>query len=66
MRGLPVESTFSTAYVHVPGSDELALFHVDRAASVTGGDEQISLAAEKGWDLQDVGGFSGDFAVEGS
>src|SRR5271157_5275770 len=50
---------------HVPGRDELAFLDVDGAAGAAGGDEQVSLAAEEGRDLQDVDGFGGDRAVGG-
>ena len=40
---------------HRLGVDPLALLHVDRLSRASGGDEQVSLTAEKGGDLKDVG-----------
>ena len=51
--------------VHIPWSDELALLYVDSAAGFARGYEEVSLAAEKCGDLQNVDGFSRDFAVGG-
>ena len=65
MRRLPVDVDLFDRMFHVPGSDELALLHVDRTSGAAGGDQQISLAAEKGRNLQDIDGFSRDFAVAG-
>jgi hypothetical protein len=56
---------FFDAVGHVPRGDELALLDVDGAAGAGGGDKQVGLAAEKGGNLEDINGFSGDFAVLG-
>ena len=45
--------------LHVPGRQELPLLDVHDAACLGGGDEQISLAAEKGRDLQHVDSLGG-------
>src|ERR1700683_963854 len=56
---------FFDGVAHIPGSDELAFFHVDGAAGASGGDEQFGLAAEEGGGLEHVRAFSGDFAMAG-
>src|ERR1700677_4959342 len=40
-----------------PWGEELTLLHIHNAAGAAGGDEQIRLAAEEGWDLKDVANF---------
>ena len=63
--GVPGLGDFLDGVAHVPGSDELSFFDVDGAAGLCGGDEQVSLAAEEGGDLEDVDAFRGDGAVGG-
>src|ERR1700677_4229761 len=40
-----------------PWGEELTLLHIHNAAGAAGGNEQIRLAAEEGWDLKDVANF---------
>jgi len=61
--GVAGGSDFVDGVAHVPGRDELAFFDVDGAAGASGGDEEVGLAAEEGWDLKNVGALGGDFAV---
>src|ERR1700691_1368509 len=42
-----------------PWGEELTLLHIHNAAGAAGGNEQIRLAAEKRWDLDDVANFGG-------
>ncbi len=49
----------------IPRGEELAFFHVHRAAGLGGGFEQVGLAAEKGRDLQQVDVFGGDVGLFG-
>src|ERR1700722_18883081 len=49
--------------VHVPRGDKLALLDIDSAPGFAGGDQQVSLAAEEGGNLQHVDGLCGDFAM---
>ena len=44
--------------LHVGRRDELALLDVDGAAAFGGGDEEIGLAAEEGWNLHDEFGVA--------
>jgi hypothetical protein len=62
---LPVVATFSTAWRMSQGATNWPFLDVDGAAGAAGGDEEVGLAAEEGWDLQDVGTFCGDFAMRG-
>ena len=45
---------FADDVFHVPGGEELALFHVDRPAGGRGRQEQVGLPGEKGGDLHQV------------
>ena len=54
---------FFDAVSHVGRGNELALFDVDGAAGAAGGEQQVSLAAEEGGNLEHVDGLGGDFAV---
>ncbi len=48
---------------HVPRGNELAFFDVNGAAGLSGGDEQVGLAAKESGNLENVDSFSGDFAM---
>ena len=50
---MPAVADFFDRVAHVPWSDELAFLHVDGAAGLGGGDEQVGLAAEEGRNLED-------------
>ena len=39
---------------HVPRREELTFLDIDDASSLCSSNEQVSLAAQEGWDLQDV------------
>ena len=55
---------FFDGVLHVEGSYELALLHVDGAPGLGGGDQEIGLAAEKCGDLEHVDRF-GDWRAIG-
>src|SRR5437899_3244953 len=49
--------------LHVCGGDELPLFYVDDASGLGRGDQEISLAAKKCWNLKHINGFTDASAV---
>src|SRR5437588_6996929 len=49
---------FLHSVLHVPGSNELPFLDVDGASGSSRGDQQIGLTAQKGGNLQHVGGSS--------
>ena len=49
----------------VPRRKELTFLHIDRAAGLCGGFEQVGLTAQKRGDLQQVDKLRGDFGLLG-
>src|SRR6218665_2893894 len=52
---IPRASNFFCRKLHVLGRHKLSLFYFNRFLGFVGGQQQVSLATEKGGDLQDVG-----------
>src|SRR5215469_2850945 len=50
---------------HVPWRNELSLLDVDGAASLRSGNQQVSLPAEKCWNLKHVDGLSDSCCISG-
>ena len=56
---------FFDCELHGRPAEELAFFYIDYFTGLCGGDEEVCLAAEEGWDLEDVDGFAYGGAVLG-
>ena len=52
--GIAAVDQFGDDIFHIPGGQELTFFHIHHPPGLRRRDQQIGLAAQEGWDLQDI------------